>query len=80
LNIRHFFITDRVQAGKLNVQHCGTDDMIADYFTKPLQGSQFRKFRDLILEITDIDSTDQIRSVLEIDLSWPNPNGQNDSN
>ena len=25
--------------------------MIADFFTKPLQGSQFRKFRNLILGI-----------------------------
>jgi hypothetical protein len=80
LNIRHFFIKDRVDAGELNVKHCGTDDMIADYFTKPLQGSKFIKFRDLILGITDIDSTDQIRSVLEKDLKWPNHNGQNKEN
>jgi hypothetical protein len=77
LNIRHFFIKDRVDAGELNVKHCGTDDMIADYFTKPLQGNKFRKFRDLIMGVTDIDSTDQIRSVLESDLNWPNRNGQN---
>ena len=25
--------------------------MISDFFTKPLQGSQFRKFRDFILNI-----------------------------
>jgi hypothetical protein len=72
LNIRHFFIKDRVDSGELNIKHCGTDDMIADYFTKPLQGSKFIKFRDLIMGITDIDSTDQIRSVLESDLVWPN--------
>jgi hypothetical protein len=64
----------------LKVQHCGTDDMIADYFTKPLQGSQSIKFRDLILRITDIDSTDQIRSVLGSDLNWPKSNGQNNMN
>jgi hypothetical protein len=81
LNIRHdFFIKDRVDAGELSIKHCGTDDMIADYFTKPLQGSKFIKFRDLILGITDIDSTDQIRSVLESDLNWPNLNGHKNSN
>jgi hypothetical protein len=72
IDIHHFFIKDRVQAGELNVKHCGTEDMIEDYFTNPLQGAKFIKFRDLILGITDIDSTDQIRSVLEEDLKWPN--------
>jgi hypothetical protein len=33
--------------------------MIADYFNKPLQGNQFKKFRYLIQGITDIDSTDR---------------------
>ena len=27
--------------------------MIADYFTKPLQGAQFRRFRNAIMGITD---------------------------
>jgi hypothetical protein len=72
LDIRHFFIKDCVESGELNVKHCGTDYMIADYyFTKPLQGKKFRYFRDLILGITDIDSTDQIRSLLKQDLKWP---------
>ena len=30
-------------------------DMIADYFTKPLQGSQFRRFRNVILGIQEVD-------------------------
>jgi hypothetical protein len=75
LNIRHFFIKDRVDTGELNIRHCGTNDMIADYFTKPLQGEKFRNFRDLILGIKDIDSTDQIRSVLEKDLTLANLKG-----
>lgn len=80
MNIKHFFIKDRIAAGELNVEHCGTDDMIADYFTKPLQGEKFRCFRDLILGIKDIDSTDQIRSVLEKDLVWLNLNGSKGNN
>jgi hypothetical protein len=31
------------------VQWCPTNDMIADYMTKPLQGKLFRGFRDLIM-------------------------------
>jgi hypothetical protein len=82
LNIKHFFIKDRVDAGELRIEHCGTDDMVADYFTKPLQGEKFRQFRDLILGIKDFDATDQIRSVLKLDLESANLNqntGHNDS-
>ena len=31
--------------------YCPTGDMIADFFTKPLQGAQFVKFRDAVLGI-----------------------------
>jgi hypothetical protein len=49
INIRYFFVTDRIAAGELNVEYCPTLDMIRDYFTRPLQGSLFRKFRNTIL-------------------------------
>ena len=29
--------------------------MVGDFFTKPLQGAQFRKFRNIILNNNDID-------------------------
>ena len=31
------------------MEYCPTGDMIADYFTKPLQGTLFRKFREVIM-------------------------------
>ena len=43
-------MTDRVKAGELKVDYCPTDQMIADFFTKPLQGSKFQKFHDLIVK------------------------------
>ena len=49
LNIRFFFVTDRIKAGDLSVVHEPTGDMVADFFTKPLQGSIFRRFRKIIL-------------------------------
>ena len=49
INIRYFFITDRIEQGEIRVQYCPTDDMIGDFFTKPLQGAKFRKFRDIIM-------------------------------
>jgi hypothetical protein len=55
INIRYFFVTDRIAAGELNVEYCPTLDMIGDYFTKPLQGSLFRKFRNTILGVDEAD-------------------------
>jgi len=51
IGIRYFFITDRIARGEFRIEYCPTGEMIADYFTKPLQGALFRKFRDLILGI-----------------------------
>mmetsp|Transcript_51838 Transcript_51838/g.58801 ORF Transcript_51838/g.58801 Transcript_51838/m.58801 type:complete len:314 (+) Transcript_51838:3-944(+) len=42
IKIRYFFVTDKIKAGEVKIVHCPTADMIADFFTKSLQGSQFR--------------------------------------
>jgi hypothetical protein len=49
IDIRFFFIKDRIDRGEMEVAFCGTNDMVADYLTKPLQGEKFRKFRNMIL-------------------------------
>jgi hypothetical protein len=49
VNIRYFFITDRVNNGEVSVAWCTTEDTIGDYATKPLQGAMFRQFRDQIM-------------------------------
>ena len=51
INIRFFFDTDRILKGDVSVEWCPTEDMTADFWTKPLQGSLFRKFRDLIMGV-----------------------------
>jgi hypothetical protein len=53
LNIRYYFVTDRIRAKKLTVEYCPTGEMWADVFTKPLQGAAFVKFRKLILNLDD---------------------------
>ena len=60
INIRYFFITDRIKQKEIQVKHCPTGEMIADYFTKPLQGSLFRKFRNMILGV-DENNFDQYK-------------------
>jgi hypothetical protein len=51
IDIRYFFVTDRIKRGELRIEYCPTGDMVADFFTKPLQGSLFRKLRGIILNI-----------------------------
>jgi hypothetical protein len=53
INIRYFFVTDRVKRGDLRIEYCPTDDMLGDFFTKPLQGSKFREFRRRILNLKE---------------------------
>ena len=52
IDIRFYFVADRVAQGHLRIEHCPTEDMVADYFTKPLQGAAFYKLRDQIMNIT----------------------------
>ena len=52
INIRYFFITNRVANQELKVEWCPTADMVGDYMTKPLQGILFTKFRNIIMGIT----------------------------
>jgi len=49
VNIRYFFVADRVKAGEVNIKYCPTGEMRGDFFTKPLQGTAFRKFRELVM-------------------------------
>ena len=49
INIRFYFITDRYEKGDVQIVHCGTETMLADYFTKPLQGKKFLEFRKRIM-------------------------------
>ena len=48
-------MSDKVSSKEISVAYCPTTEMVADYFTKPLQGSLFIKFRDLIQGIDHID-------------------------
>ena len=51
--IRFYFVTDNVKRGEIKVSYIPTTDMIADIFTKPLQGQLFIKLRNLLLNITE---------------------------
>ena len=48
INIRYYFIQDRWNKGEVDIKYCPTDEMIGDFFTKPLQGKKFVGFRKSI--------------------------------
>ena len=65
IDIRHFFVKDRVDKKEVKVEYCPSRSMLADFFTKPLQGVLFEKFRSVIMgyepmsSIQSIDISDQ---------------------
>ena len=66
INIRYFFVKDRIDGKEVSVTYCPTGEMVADLFTKPLHGSLFKKFRDQIMNVDPaISNLQDHRSVLE---------------
>ena len=65
MDIRYFYVRDHIQSKTLSLEHCPTEEMLADYFTKPLQGSLFVRLRNHIMGAEFEDGTPQTqRSVL----------------
>ena len=48
-NISYFTITYQVEKGHVVIEHCPTENMLGDYFTKSLQGKKFEEFRRVIM-------------------------------
>jgi hypothetical protein len=51
-DIKLFYITDLISRDEVTVKYCPTDKMTADYMSKPVTGSKFTEFRDLILNLS----------------------------
>ena len=58
INIRYFFVTDRINQKEMSVEWCPTGQMIGDFMTKPLQGSLFKKFRDQVMGVERVPPID----------------------
>ena len=65
INIRYFSITDRVKNKEIEIHHCPTEEMLGDFYTKPLQGSLYVKFRNRILGITEAECIEYKRAYYE---------------
>ena len=55
IRIKYFFVTDKIKDKKLTVIYCPTKQMVADFFTKPLQGELYFTHRNVILGINPED-------------------------
>ena len=51
MNVRYFFVADVISRRHLTVEYCPTDEMIGDFFTKPMGGAKFRRLRNIIMNI-----------------------------
>ena len=54
IDIRYFYLKDLLDKGQVEIKYCLTDQMIADFFTKPLQGALFNHLRNVIMGTEDI--------------------------
>ena len=53
LNIRFLLITNWIKKGDLRIEYCPTDNIVANFFTKPLQGKKLIQFIKLIMNLQD---------------------------
>ena len=60
IKIRYFFIRDLIKREKIELRHCKTEKMLADFFTKPVQGGLFKTLRDQIMGITTIPIEERV--------------------
>ena len=49
ISIKHYWLHDRLESGEIDIEYMASSDMIADFLTKPLQGEQFLRLRELLL-------------------------------
>ena len=72
INIRYFFVKDRVDGNKMSIAYCGTEHILAYFFPKYLRGYIYSwKFREVIMGWKRIDTLQmgdrpQPRSLLEM--------------
>jgi hypothetical protein len=71
INLRYFFVKDKVDSGDMVIHYCPTEDMYADFFTKALQGNSFLKHRYFIMNVDPAYYDADPRSVLKSDGHTP---------
>jgi hypothetical protein len=62
INIRYFWLCERIKLGEVTLEHRATNLMYANVLTKPLQGKQFTTERDGITNWTQLDGPEKMES------------------
>jgi len=58
-------VTDKIKKDEVKIEFCLIHNMLADFFTKPLQGALFVRMRQIIMNWPSGTSTTVHRSVLD---------------
>ena len=74
VDIRYFWTTDRIQDMGMEVVYCPTERMLADFFTKPLQGKLFRLMRDVVQGLRPYSSLEEDKEQLKRKLEFDERN------
>ena len=69
-SLAYYFVKDRIENGEVSVSYCPTLRMLADFYTKAVQGGLFTKLRNVLMGYESIDALlsplfRHLRSVLE---------------
>ncbi len=56
IDIRFFFMKDRIVSEGIDIRYCPTEQMLADFFTKPLQGSLFKRFKRVVMGLDHVST------------------------
>jgi hypothetical protein len=48
-NIKYFYITDLIQCNDIQIEYCPTEEIVANYMTKPLIGAKFEGLHKIIM-------------------------------
>ena len=56
IHVQYFFAVDKLKKKEVRIVHCPTEEMTADYNTKPLQGKLFIRFRNEIMGVIQEDA------------------------
>ena len=86
INVLYFFMKNQIDKGSMIVEHFSANNMVNDYFTKPLQGRKFKYFRSRIMGFppeteqkvaapvkSSSKPTSPLKSILKSGLSSPPP-------
>ena len=70
INIKYFFATDKIKNKEIKMIHCPTEEMIADYNSKPLQGKLFYDNRNRLMGLNTEDFDKYKEAYVEILKSY----------